>query len=198
MKPRLTPTLLFVFTLPLLFSFVHFKFTTLPAWYKYSGPHDVDYNYTNYKKGELYFYFDTKAFAIPKTDSWHGTYTDSAFTAYLVNATDTSVGVIHQDGSLIMIQEAQDPTGKWSPVEIWYHSDCGNSYFGSPAIGSNQYVKIPIPKYSGSFQTKLRLKLKIGKGILYSEPFNGSVDPEQFKKETNLGFKSYLDEKDGL
>src|SRR5687767_7498630 len=198
MMRKSTTILLLLAAIPLLFSFSIFKSITLPAWYIYAGPYDVEYKLTDIRPGELFFYFDHNAYPVYTETTnfiWSTPQTDSLFTAYLLNLTYSAVNLTHQDRSFIMIQEAQDPTGKWAPIEVWQYSTCGNSYFGSPTIGKNQYVMVSIPKYKGKFQTKIRLKLKVGKGVLYSESFKGSVDPGQFKKEQNLGFRSYLDEK---
>src|ERR1700741_1403634 len=133
------PIILFsLLSIPVFISFniiQKLEFNTLPAGYKYSGPFDLDSKLTSHKKGELHFYFDQKTWPVNTPggySSWNDPLVDSSFTSYLVNATDSIVNLKHQDGSLIMIQEAQDPTGKWSPIEIWYYSDCGNSYFDSP------------------------------------------------------------------
>lgn len=105
--------------------------------------------------------------------------------AYLVNTTDNNFYAKKQDGSLIMIQEAMDENGNWQPIEYWVYSGCGNSYFNPLDLASQQYIAIPIRKYSGSFDTQIRLKLKASDElIIYSEPFEGSIHKAQLNKQT--------------
>jgi hypothetical protein len=42
---------------------------------------------------------------------------------------------------------------------------------------------IPIKKYEGDFKTMIRLKFSTGNTLFYSQPFNGSIDKNQFAKE---------------
>lgn len=170
------------------------------AWYHYYGPLPIDEEIRETEPGKLYFQFDLrKKPATIDQGTLYRVKNDSLefFTAYLINQTDTIVQMIHQDGSLMMIQEALDSNGNWRPIEVWYHSDCGNSYMGSPDLEPRKYFTFYVPKYKGSFKTKLRLKLKIGKSIFYSSTFDGSLDPGQFNQmdvSAKYDFKSYLDE----
>ena len=158
------------------------------AFYECTDPLDIDSSLFVPKKGKVCFYFDTKRSPAHKdfTDFiWY----DNAkatdyFTAYLVNASDSSFTAKRQDGSLIMIQEALDEKGKWLPIEYWVYSGCGNSYFDPLELGSGKYVMIPIKKYTGSFQTKIRLRFLQGNKLYCSEPFDANIDKSQFKKET--------------
>lgn len=157
------------------------------AFYECKEPVDIDTSLFDIKQGELYFQFNMKLkpSKLKSLDFvWLEDNPKGYFTAYLINTTDSTFSAKRQDGSLIMIQEALNEKGKWIPIEYWVHSGCGNSYFNPLKLDSGKYIMIPIKKYSGNFKTKIRLKLKAGKTIFYSEPFQGEIDKSQFKKET--------------
>jgi hypothetical protein len=158
-----------------------------PAYYECTEGLDIDTTLFNYRKGEIYFYFDKDLKAknlASKGFNWIEDNPKDYFTAYLINTTDTTFNVTRQDGSLIMIQEAMDEKGQWQPIEYWVYSGCGNSYFDPLELNPGKYVMIPIKEYHGNFKTKIRLKMKNDKKIIYSESFEGSIDKSQFEKET--------------
>ena len=175
------------------------------AFYECSDPLDIDSSKIEIREGEVYFYFKTEE--SPKNlDSldffWLKANPEGYFTAYLVNTSKETFTAKRQDGSLIMIQEALDEEGEWKPIEYWVYSGCGNSYDNPLELDSGKYVIVPIKKYSGEFKTKIRLKFKYGKKIMYSKPFSGSVNLSQFNKEENQvygilyrGPASYLDKR---
>lgn len=175
------------------------------AFYECSEPMDIDLSHINLRRGELYFQFNINQVPINLKSMdfiWLKDSPKEYFTAYLVNATDSTFTAKRQDGSLIMIQEAMDDKGSWQPIEYWVYSGCGNSYFNPLQLASGKYVLIPIKKYSGNFKTKIRLKFKYGNNVLYSDSFNGSVEKSQFMKEKEKvhgilyhGPANYLDEK---
>ena len=166
------------------------------AYYQCSEPMDIDTNLVDLDTGKTYFYFDT-------TTEYYteGEDPQKYFRAYLINNKSEKFTAKRQDESLIMIQEALDENGNWLPIEYWVYSGCGNSYFNPLELDSGKYVMIPIRKYSGYFNTKIRLKMKKDSTLFYSQPFEGSIDKEQFQKETNQvhgilyhGKANYLDE----
>ncbi|MCB9195074.1 MAG: hypothetical protein H6600_09450 [Flavobacteriales bacterium] len=177
----------------------------LPAYYACLNGKTIDKKLFDTKPDQIQFIVDPDL----KTDStefkyinWHGLH-DDFFIAYLANTTDTLFKATRQDGSLIMIQEAQNEKGEWKPIEYWVPSGCGNSYFDPLELKPNHFAKVAIVKYSGSFKTQLRLKLRYSRKckVLYSEPFRGSIEPSQFelmKDEVNgilyQGSAMYLDE----
>ena len=106
----------------------------------------------------------------------------------LVNRTGGRVTLSAIDSYLYMSQEAQDEDGKWKAIECTHPGtgprDCGvgmDQVFLEP----NEFWNITAPRYSGSIKTKLRFRLNTsGKAegtILYSEPFDGGVNPEQLR-----------------
>lgn len=155
------------------------------AWYEIGYEQDIDTSKVELKLSELYFQFniDEKAENLESLGfSWIEDNPESHFIAYLINLTDSTFNSQRQDGSLMMIQEALNANGRWSPIEYWVRSRCGNSYFAFLNLKPGQQVMIPIKKYQGSFKTKMRLKLQTGNEIFYSDTFEGSVEPSQFKR----------------
>jgi hypothetical protein len=157
------------------------------AYYECSDPMDLDSNLFKPEQGKVYFHFNTDL-AVSDLKAldfiWLENNPKDYFTAYLVNTTDSTFNAKRQDGSLIMIQEAQDEKGAWLPIEYWVYSGCGNSYFDPLKLDPGKYVLVPVKKYSGNFKTNIRLKFKKGDDLFYSEPFEGSIDKSQFEKET--------------
>lgn len=82
---------------------------------------------------------------------------------------------------IYIIQEALDSNNTWRPIEyintrIFCSVDEINSYTLKPAEFCNVY----IPRYCGSHQTKIRLKINTINGNIYSSPFEGSINYDQF------------------
>ena len=160
---------------------------TKRAWYECTEPIAIDTNFIELKTNELYFQINLDQ--APKNLKEHNFYwlednPEGYFTAYLVNTKKSEIVVDRQDGSVMMIQEAMNKNGEWQPIEHWVRSGCGNSYFDPLHLANGQCSMIPIKQYSGSFATSFRLKLKNGTDIIYSESFNGTIDPAQFNKVT--------------
>jgi hypothetical protein len=111
------------------------------------------------------------------------------FNLLLINRTKSEVAFEASDSRPSIIQEALDPDGKWQPIEYLPSSWCGNSYH-RVFLPAGYYWKFSVPEYGGTRKTKLRFVLQ-GKQPVYSNQFDGSINPEQFtgKKEhtaTNL------------
>lgn len=101
----------------------------------------------------------------------------------LVNGTDEPVGFAASDSRLYIVQEAIDKNGKWKPVEYLPSSWCGNSYH-TVFLGPNEYWEFAAAKFKGSYNTRLRFRLEQTtrgqKMLIYSNEFDGSVNPNQF------------------
>lgn len=91
-----------------------------------------------------------------------------------------------QNGSLIMIQEAKDPSGDWKPIEYWDYDWGIGSDFGQLALAPKHSVLFTVPLFEGDFETSVRLKLKVSNTpsspTLYSEEFTAKVNLGQFDK----------------
>ena len=100
------------------------------------------------------------------------------FRLLLVNRTSSEAAFRATDSQLAIIQEALDSTGKWRPIEYLPRSFCGNSYH-QVFLPRNACWQFAAPSYSGPLKTKLRFVLQ-GKQPIYSNEFEGSINPEQF------------------
>jgi len=99
---------------------------------------------------------------------------------YIINRQPYGIPIPMSSYIPILIQEAIDSLGRWKPIEYIDVGGCGNS--GHVAkLPPNSYLTGSVLKYTGNFETKLRLKLRYGEHILYSTPFNGKINLEQFE-----------------
>jgi len=158
------------------------------AYYECSDSiYNIDTTIIKVLPNKVYFQFNTTD-TLTKTqlESFHWLKHTKAdfFSCYLINTTDSTFNASRQDMSLIMIQEALDKDGNWQPIEYWVYSGCGNSYFYPLELIPNTCVLVPIIKYTGDYETKIRLKFKYDKKVIYSTSFNGSIQKSQFKKES--------------
>jgi hypothetical protein len=107
----------------------------------------------------------------------------------LYNSGTKPIKLQKQDGSMITVKEAINYQNKWLPVEFWNFSWCGNSYF-SINVEPKQLVVLKTYKLKEGVKTKIRLRLKSeSNGILVSEAFESSIDPDYFV--LNVSLKKY-------
>lgn len=105
-----------------------------------------------------------------------------SFPVYIANISENKNAMIEtQDGSVMMIIEAQDEFKQWRPIEYWSHSWCGNSY-AFHALPPRHFAFTRGIKCSGDFLTTCRLKLLNEKNSLYSNEFRMSINKTQFNK----------------
>ncbi|MDX2360389.1 MAG: hypothetical protein QNK23_06260 [Crocinitomicaceae bacterium] len=105
---------------------------------------------------------------------------------YLVNNSDSTVGINAQDSRIKILAEAYID-GEWQEIEYFQNSWCGNSYH-KVLFRSNEYWKFKVPVYEGSIQTKIRYKLwmpslkttssELG-GYIYSNFISASINRSQ-------------------
>jgi hypothetical protein len=101
---------------------------------------------------------------------------------YIVNQTSSEVAFKAADSDLGVYQEALDDKGQWRRIELPMRYFCGNS-FHKAFLPSKQCWQLAAPRYEGTFKTKLRIvvsDLNNNPPLLVSEPFDGSINPEQF------------------
>lgn len=111
--------------------------------------------------------------------AWHEY---DGYRVVIVNPTDKPVDFNAQDSRLPVVHEAIDKTGKWAPIEYLPSSWCGNSYH-ELELPAKSYWELAAPHYDGPFATKLRLKLGFNGHTLYSNEFDGRIDPKQFTEK---------------
>lgn len=97
------------------------------------------------------------------------------------NSLNTLRITTHIGETLIAIQEAKDGKDNWRPIEYWLNDRCGNS-FGEIQLLLNNFIGFFIPRYYGSYKTKLRLRVLIGSKIYLSREWNGRINKKQFIK----------------
>jgi|SRR5579872_6700645 len=102
----------------------------------------------------------------------------------LVNGTKDVVRLHACDSRIRIVQEAQDATGKWRPIEYLQGSGCGNSYH-FVSLDPGQYWEIVAPRYTGRLKTKVRFILQ-DEETIYSNEFDGTIDPDQFVRKPGV------------
>ncbi len=109
-----------------------------------------------------------------------------SFPIYITNTSITKTAILEtQDGSAIMIAEAQDKHGKWKPIEYWSGSWCGNSYF-TMTIEPGYFAFTRGIKCSGDTKRLCRLKLTNKEKTIYSNMFYMNINESQFNKPSQV------------
>lgn len=97
------------------------------------------------------------------------------------------------DSHLYLVQEALTENKEWKPIERIPHGtgprDCAVG-FHRVSLMPGQYWELAGLRYAGRLKTKLRFRVDLGRNdgsfpkpggkILYSNEYEGSVNPEQF------------------
>lgn len=90
---------------------------------------------------------------------------DGKIPVYLVNRTAESIKLSAQDGDVYLKLETLNEKGQWIRAQSHVFSWCGNSYFYSPILRANHFMKI------NGYQPKDGLKKKI-RFSLYQQSTN--------------------------
>jgi len=111
-----------------------------------------------------------------------------------VNHTDSIIEIPHILSRVTLIQEAKDKNGIWRPIEsssnkLW----CGNTDHGMIKLNPNEFIEIYPRKYCGEFHTKMRMKLLLKNEIVYSEEYDGFVNPKMFNSIDFPNSKFFID-----
>lgn len=102
-----------------------------------------------------------------------------AVPVFIYNLEPTYITLNIQNDELFIVQEAIDTFGNWRPIEQWNQNYFGANY-SNITLDPKQVAIAKIYKYSGDFKTLLRIKLRTGDKVIYSEPFEGSINTAQF------------------
>lgn len=97
---------------------------------------------------------------------------------YLVNQTPKTKLLYGTDGYVVSIQEAQDSAGRWYPIESRVHNTCS---IWRIQLAPQHFVMLLLHKYKGNFKTKLRVRLQNGEQTYVSQPYEGWINPQQFR-----------------
>jgi hypothetical protein len=138
---------------------------------------------------------------------------------FLANTLKDTIVFNAQDGVLYMKTQALDEDGQWKYIDFMPHSWCGNSYH-SVFLASNHYWQLAMPRYEGTFKTKLRIELTYidpqdttnskftdfrhfkGDGLsrhkskqlkVYSDTFDGAVNPGQLWRKAAYSSSGIMD-----
>jgi hypothetical protein len=115
------------------------------------------------------------------------------YPVYFVNTSDSCISLTYQYMlGLLAIQEAQDSSGTWKPIEYWYRDRCGTTY-SQVDLKSQNFIFSRIKKYSGSFRTSLRIKIQVKDRYYYSKPFRGSINYSQFEIPSEISDSEMLE-----
>jgi len=105
-----------------------------------------------------------------------------SFPIYIANLSDNKIATLElQDGSIVMIVEAQNEHKQWKPIEYWSYSWCGNSYY-SVELPPRYFAFSRGVKCSGDFYTTCRIKVYNEGDSLYSNEFKMNININQFNK----------------
>jgi hypothetical protein len=134
-------------------------------------------------------FIDYKTTICIKTDYMVRIDTGYYFPAYVVNESSRTKVFIGKDSYVFGIQEAVDTSDYdlWRPIESKGFDFCGNGYFGLK-VHPGEFILFLVPKYSGSEQGKMRIRLRIGESTYLSPSFDGVFNPGQFKIKKNTWY----------
>lgn len=120
------------------------------------------------------------------------------YPVFLVNLTSPFKVWTGKDFRVRGIQEAyHQEYHRWLPIEYSgnEYEMCGNGYMYL-VINPHEFVVILLPKYSGSFNTSLRVRIENGSTTYVSKPFFGNIDGGQFGIDTSTFHNHYLENAD--
>jgi hypothetical protein len=138
-----------------------------------------------------------------------------SFPVYVANTTGDTICFNAQDSRLYMKTQARDAQGKWRDIEYLPSSWCGNSYH-TVELPDNHYWSFSAPAYEGILPTKLRIELtytdptdtvdftgrknvsdrvyrKKRQLVVYSNEFDGAVNPAQFWRKPHYSPAGLMD-----
>lgn len=129
--------------------------------------------------GELSLIVDTEA-AVPFREF-------RGFTVILANRSGAAVELRAADSRLRIWREAQDPNGKWRPIEFQPPVRCGLSYH-MLTLPNDKAWTFAAPVYDGDFETAMRFVVNTPSGDIRSNEFQGVMDLGQFGRSAQ-GFQ---------
>ncbi|MFK7972985.1 MAG: WG repeat-containing protein [Bacteroidia bacterium] len=126
---------------------------------------------------------DTQVSALPYQGSFDG------LEIVIANTMDSIGYISNYEGRIEMLIQAKDKNGEWNFIEQLPTPRSCFKHFYKHELPTQQYLNFVAPRYEGSFQTQLRVALKVylvnDKGKLkrayvYSNEYEGSINPAQF------------------
>ena len=113
------------------------------------------------------------------------------FRLLLINRSNKEAALEASDSRLPIVQQARDKGGSWRSIEYLPSSWCGNS-FHRVFLPAGTCWAFTAPRYTGKLRTKLRFVLE-GQGPIYSNEFEGSINPSQFTKKQGHRSSNLMD-----
>lgn len=99
----------------------------------------------------------------------------------VLNNTNEPRPIATVDYALYLVQEARGPDSTWRPIESFPNPICIFSYF-SVALEPMRYWEFDVPRYTGTYKTRLRFALLTKTGeLVHSQEFDGAVNPGQLR-----------------
>lgn len=102
------------------------------------------------------------------------------FPVYVANATSHPKYVYGEGSRMYAIQEAQDRTGTWRPIERLAQAWCGGQEFALE-VPPRHVVVFLANKYDGPFATQLRVRYLNRRTLYVSPSFAGYINEHQFR-----------------
>jgi hypothetical protein len=103
----------------------------------------------------------------------------TGYPVYIFNFNNNYTSVDTEGPTVSLLQEAKDDDGNWKPIEYRVPAMCGNGY-ADYILAPYYYIITSIYKYSGDYNTEIRVKVTRGKESFYSNTFRGSINKGQF------------------
>jgi hypothetical protein len=103
----------------------------------------------------------------------------NTFPVYMANTSPRRKLLYGKNQRVFAIQEAKDRTGEWRPIESQGPDFCGNGQWVLK-LRPGQMGVFLMDKYSGTYQTLLRVRLQNGDSRYVSAPYKGQIDERQF------------------
>ncbi|MEM6263210.1 MAG: hypothetical protein AAGI38_11930, partial [Bacteroidota bacterium] len=121
------------------------------------------------------------------------------FPVYFVNSSASEKVFFGKDDHTFGIQEALDGSKlpNWKPIEGKGIEFCGNGNWGL-IVHPGEFVVILMKKYTGDFETQMRVRFKQGDNILVGKPFNGVINRSQVHIKEESYFSRILNNTNGI
>jgi hypothetical protein len=101
------------------------------------------------------------------------------YPVYVVNSTPHTKLLYGNSRAVFAVQEAQDRTGRWRPIESKGLLS-GNSHW-IIKIRPHQMAVFLLDKYAGDFATRLRVRVQNGESRYVSPSYPGRINERQFQ-----------------
>jgi bifunctional DNA-binding transcriptional regulator/antitoxin component of YhaV-PrlF toxin-antitoxin module len=108
------------------------------------------------------------------------------YTMTVFNGTDADKQIPNNCRNDHYVMQAKDVKGEWRDIEYSQCTGCAIDK-GFTTIPPKHFMKYDVPIYKGGLKTKLRIKGDFKGGDVYSNEFDGSINPVQFWRKIIYG-----------